>query len=157
ATVNRELSLLRRVLNVAVENGWLVKNPFKAGKPLINMSDEKERERVLTREEEERILSLCVDQRAHLRPIIICALDTGMRRGEVFKLKWSDVDFDNRLITMRQLNTKTQRERQVSMTERLYSELMALYETSSKEPEDLVFGIRTSVKTAFNKIKKEVA
>jgi hypothetical protein len=36
ATVHRELSILRRVLNVAVANGWLLKNPFQMGKSLIN-------------------------------------------------------------------------------------------------------------------------
>jgi hypothetical protein len=56
ATVNRELGLLRRVLNVALANGWIHKSPFTLGKGLISVGDEKPRERILTREEERLLL-----------------------------------------------------------------------------------------------------
>jgi integrase len=153
ATVHRELSLLRRVFNFAVANGWLVRNPFSMGKSLINPGDERPRERILTPKEEQQLLASCVEWRAHLRPIIICALDTGMRRGEIFKLKWRDIDFENRLITIRAFNTKTMRERQVAMTERLSRELELLRENTGQNSDELVFGVTTSVKTAFNKVK----
>lgn len=139
ATVNRELELLRRVLNVALSNGWIHRSPFTMGKRLISIGDEKPRERILTREEE-RLLAACMGWRAHLRPIIICALDTGMRRGELFKLVWSDVDFENKLITIRAFNTKTMRQRQVGMAERLTHELAIVYAQNS-DPEALLFGI----------------
>ena len=58
-TVNRELRLLRRVLNVALANGWIHKSPFTMGKSLISVGDEKPRARILTREEEERLLAAC--------------------------------------------------------------------------------------------------
>jgi len=154
ATVNRELSLLRRVFNVAVRNGWIVRNPFDAGDSLIKPGDEKPRERILTREEEEQLLAACVGPRAHIRPIIICALDTGMRRGEILKLTWGDIDFDNRLITVRAFNTKTMRERTVAMTPRLTRELSLLFEQSSKSSSDLVFGITETVKTSFTKARE---
>jgi integrase len=89
------------------------------GKSLISVGDEKPRERILTLEEEARLLAACEDPRAHLRAILICALDTGMRRGELFSLTWADVDFENRLITIRAFNTKTMRERRVGMAVRL--------------------------------------
>jgi len=59
----------------------------------------------------------------HLRPILICALDSGMRRGEIFGLKWSDVDFEECVLTIRAFNTKSMKERQVSLTTRLALEL----------------------------------
>jgi len=71
---------MRRILNVAVSHGWLLRNPFDAGESLIKPGDETPRERILTREEEERLLALCEGARKHLKAIIICALDTGMRR-----------------------------------------------------------------------------
>jgi integrase len=154
ATVHRELSLLRRVLNIAVRSGWLVKNPFDMGYSLIRPGDEKPRERILSREEEQKLLAACTDPREHLRPIIICALDTGMRQGELFKLAWSDVDFEDRIITVRAFNTKTMRQRQVAMTERLARELYALYSLSTKQLEALVFGITTNASNAFDKARR---
>lgn len=151
ATVHRELSFMRRILNVAMANGWILRNPFTQGESLIRPGDESPRERILSRDEEARLLAFCIDERAHLRAIIICALDTGMRRGEMFSLKWSDVDFESGLITIRAFNTKTMRQRQVAMTDRLRSELSRL----SGLQENLVFGIKTSSKSAFNNAKKK--
>lgn len=152
ATVNRELAVLRRALNVAVSNGWIHRSPFTMGKSLISVGDEKPRERILTLEEEARLLAACEGPRAHLRAILICALDTGMRRGELFSLTWSDVDFENKLITIRAFNTKMMRERRVGMTHRLTQELWTLY-SQNPNPDALLFGI-ASVKHSFNKVRK---
>jgi integrase len=148
-TVHKELGLLRRVLNVAVSNGWISRNPFAMGDALISPGDERQRERILTREEEERLLFACTGYWAHLKPIIICALDTGMRRGEIFKLKWSDVDFKNGIINIQAFNTKTLRQRQVAITSRLTQELLLVWQNSTQNLDDLVFGISTSTKKAF--------
>jgi integrase len=137
-----------------MHNGWILRNPFASGGPLINTSDEKQRERILTREEEARLLAACTGRRAHLRPMIICALDTGMRRGEIFKLKWADVDFDNGIIIVQAFNTKTMRERQVAMTERLIREFEAVYELSTKDPDAICFGITDDVKKSFNSVRR---
>src|SRR5262249_13288492 len=51
ATVNRELALLRGVLNFARRKGWIIRNPFELGEPLISMASERKRDRVLTRDE----------------------------------------------------------------------------------------------------------
>lgn len=123
-TVNRELANLRRILSVAVENGWTVKNPFKCGPSLISTACEKRRERILSYEEEQGLLEACnTPRRQHLQFLLIMLLDTGARKGEVLKLRWSDVDLVNRLITIRPENSKTLKERSVGMTERLYKEL----------------------------------
>jgi integrase len=153
-SVNRELELIRRMLNVAMHNGWIIKNPFSQGDALISKSDETKRERILTREEEDRLLAACTDKREHIRPIIVCALDTGMRSGEILKLRWSDVDFANRLITVQAFNTKTMKERQVAMTERLTRDLAALCEESPKRADLLVFGIKDNDRKAFNSVRK---
>lgn len=47
ATVNLELSVLRRILNIAVRNDWIAKNPFESGASLISIGDEKPKERVI--------------------------------------------------------------------------------------------------------------
>ncbi len=149
ATVNRELELLRAMLNFAIQNEWLIKNPFVLAKGIISKAAEVERDRILSFEEEERLLSVCVDRRTHLRPLIICALDTGMRRGEMFKMLWSDVNFASGEIFIPQTNAKTENSRTVGMTPRLKEELLKLWDTSPKERKGLVFGITTTIKTAW--------
>lgn len=153
AAVNRELEKLRHMLNVAQREGWILRSPMQGGSPLISKADEKKRERIITREEEAKLLAVCAGRCAHLRPIIICALDTGMRRGELLKLCWRDVDFENRVINIQAFNTKTMRERQVSMTARLKLELERLYEMSPKRPDMLVFGISDNVKNSFTSVR----
>jgi integrase len=155
ATVNRELSKLRRMLNIAQREGWIKENPFTAGESLISLADERKRERILTREEERRLLDACtVTHRAHLRPIVIAAIDTGCRRGELLALRWRDVDFEHGLITIQAFNTKTMKERQVSITARLSQELNALYEQSPKDLARRVFGILDNVKRSFAAARK---
>jgi len=155
ASVNRELALLRRMFNVAVREGWLLKNPFHGGEPLISTADEKKRERILTRDEEQRMLEACDHpKRRHLRPLLIYLLDTGCRQGEAFKLQWRDVDFDNRLITIKAFNTKTMRERQVGITGRLYAELERLRAASNGNLDARVFGIKSNVRKSFAAVCK---
>lgn len=57
ASVNRELVVLRRILNIAVRESWLARNPFNCGDSLISSADENKRERVLSRDEESRLLA----------------------------------------------------------------------------------------------------
>ena len=126
-----------------------MRNPFNAGDSLISIADERQRERILTIEEERRLLAACDRPRyRHLIPLIICALDTGMRRGEMLKLRWADVDFEKRLISVRAFNTKTMRQRQVAMTNRLAAALSQIT-ASNPAATDLVFGIRNTMKNGF--------
>ncbi len=72
-----------------------------------------------------------------------------MRRGEIFGLKWGDVDFEERVLTIRAFNTKTMKERQVSLTTRLMIELERLWEESPKNTDFLVFGFTDNVKKSW--------
>lgn len=148
SSVHRELATLRRMLNVAVIEGWLLENPFKKTENLISISSEQSRDRILSFEEEKRLLAECKDERQHLRPILICALDTAMRPLEIFGLLWSDIDFANGIITIRAEITKTETERIVGMTPRLEDELNMLWEVSPKNLQASIFGVR-SIKTAY--------
>lgn len=154
AAVNRELALLRRMLNIALREGWLMKNPFTSGDPLICLADERKRERILTRDEEARLLGACTGRRAHLFPIIVTALDTGMRRGEIFKLRWSDIDFDAGMILVRAFNTKTMRERRVGMTNRLQRILRDLA-VRVTDRDRLVFDVADNVKSSFTGVREK--
>lgn len=155
ATVNRELALLRRMFRVAQREGWIVNNPFSMGEPLVSIADEKKRERILTRKEEKCLLDACDDsQRVHLRPILICALDTGMRQGEIFSLRWRDVDLKKGDILVAAFNTKTMRARRISVTMRLARELETLAAKAPKRLNDRVFGISDNVKRSFDAVRR---
>lgn len=149
ASVNRELQQFKAMLNFAIQNDWLITNPFAKCKGIISTALETKRDRVLSYEEEERLLQACRGRRSHLRPILICALDTGMRRGEIFQMKWKDVDLSSRQIFIPQTNTKTQTARTVGITERLKQELVGLWQRSPKNPNFIVFGISADVKNAW--------
>lgn len=151
ASVNRELSLLRRLFTVAVQNKWLTRNPFSQGDPLINLAEEQPRERIATREERERLLAACTGPREHLKTFLILAFDTGFRGSEMYRLRVEDVNFEDNCITAVSYKGKRRRERQFDMTVRLATELRKLCE--SKEPGDLLFGFQ-SVKRSFNTAKK---
>ncbi len=155
ASVNRELELLRAMLNYAIRNEWLIKNPFVLTRGVISKGSEVERERVLSFEEERRLLDACIGRRSHLKAMLICALDTAMRRGEIFKLKWEDINFEKNEIFIPQTNTKTEESRTVGITPRLRTELEALQESSSGAKDRTVFGITTTIKTVFKVVCEE--
>ncbi len=51
----------------------------------------------------------------HLKPMVLVSLNTGMRRGELFDLKWSAVNFDTKTITVAGATTKTSDTRHIPM------------------------------------------
>lgn len=156
ATVNRELAKLRRMLNIAQREGWIRKNPFAAGETLISTADEHKRERILTRAEELRLLEACsLPSRTHLRPIVIAAIDTGMRKGELLSLCWRDVNFERGVILIQAFNTKTMKQRELAMTIRLNQELARLYDQGTRDPATRVFGIVDNVKRSWTAARAE--
>lgn len=149
ASVNRELMMIRAMLRKAQKEGWLLRSPFEEHDSLIRMSDERRRERTLSYAEETRLLAACSDRtRQHLRPILVCALATAMRLGEILKLSWPDVDFASHEIRVISTNTKTLSERRVPITDPLMAELERL-RALARPDADLVFGTKSNVKRSF--------
>jgi len=108
ATVNRELACLSHLLNLAKRNKkFFGENPVAVSRLLPEYNQV---ERILTPEEEERLLALC---NPYLKPILITALNTGMRKSEILTLKWTDVDLDNSVITLEHTNTKSKKTRRI--------------------------------------------
>jgi len=103
STVNRGLEVLRRMLYKAIEWGYLKENPFKKVK--LYKTDNR-RLRFLEKEEIERLLKASAP---HIERIILFALNTGMRMGEIFDLQWSGVDFRNNLIYIHKTKNKEKR------------------------------------------------
>lgn len=145
---NHHLKRVRRLFKVAIEQGWLDKDPFERGGSLIVESHETERTRILTRDEETKLLAACDKWRKHLIPLIITAIETGMRRGELQRLKWKDVDLTGRVIRVEALNTKTLKSRLVPITAKLKTTLAQLRQNQLR-PNSPVFG-GEDFKRAFN-------
>jgi integrase len=123
ASINRTLGLLRHMLNWAVGREYLDRTPFRRGTEVLirlELEDNKRRRRV-SEEEETALLAIASP---HLRSMIIAALDTGMRRGEMLALTFGDIDWKRRVIVLRGATTKSRRTRVVPIgTSRLLAVL----------------------------------
>jgi integrase len=95
STVNRELELLSKIFSLAIDQGLAIQNPCQKVKRL---REDNERNRYLSDEEETRLLGVLIGRRKSLRPLIVLAIHTGMRRGELLSLRWANVDFARGLI-----------------------------------------------------------
>lgn len=96
----RELAILSHVIEVAMRD-WgfpLSKNVVKqVRRPVIG----NERSRRLTQNEEQRPLDACdIGQIPVLRTLLIIAIETGMRLGELLGLKWSDFSHNRRVLSV---------------------------------------------------------
>lgn len=87
STINRELAIMKHMYTIAVKEWeWCRDNPVKR----VSMEKEgRPRDRWLTREEEVELLRKCP---GWLQEIVVFALNTGMRQGEILSLTWHDVD-----------------------------------------------------------------
>jgi integrase len=128
ASVNRELSMLSRIFSLAIMNGEASVNPCSKVKKL---SGEQPRTRYLLPDEEQRLFAVLSGSRSHLRPIVVLALNTGMRRGEILRLKWEHVDFHTNEI--KATHTKGHRDRFIPMNKRVREVLLELRQSSEGE------------------------
>jgi integrase len=120
ATVNREIACLKTMISRAIKHGKLDSNPIVGVKKL---AENNVRERVLTADQFERLLESC---QPHLRPIVLTAYFTGMRRSEVLFLTWEEVDLQNRFIRLKGERTKTKVARSIPLHPRVWDELSRL-------------------------------
>ncbi len=149
ATVNRHLDTLRGIFNKAVVWGKLQTNPMKSVQYLKVPPG---RLRFLEREEIVKLLANCNKK---LRPIVVLALFTEMRRGEIFGLKWHDIDVKRNIITL--LNTKNGEKREVPMNEQVKTALIRVMKHPESsyifcnEQGEPIHDIRKSYSTALRK------
>jgi integrase len=156
ATVNRELTMLNHMLNLARQNGWIVENPFRRGPALVKLSMETKRTTTLDRDDEIKLLA-AIDtttlEGKRLRVILICAVASGMRQGELFQLLWSDVDLPGGEITLRADTTKTLTARVVPISGRMRTELLAWRQAfGSDDPR--VFGSTANVERCYGRARR---
>lgn len=136
STVNRDLNLLSHVINTArKEWGIHINNPVEL---IRRPKHNKGRERRLTADEETRLFAeLCLTERAAdgtykaggthnpwIKPVVIFAIETGMRRGEILSLAWVNVDLQKRMARL--VDTKNGEGRSVPLTRRATALLQSL-------------------------------
>ena len=112
ATLDREIELLNRTLNYAVRCGKLPSNPI-ANVKLLRQPNVR---RMVLREEQ---FSLLLEKASlELKPILVVAYDTGMRKEEVLGLKWPQLDLKAGRLSLAPQDTKTEEGREIYLTER---------------------------------------
>lgn len=100
STINRQLAVLSAILTVAVkEYEWMDDSPMrKVGK----LPEPRGRVRFLSDAERDALLRECGAHSEVLHTIVVCALSTGARKGELLGLRWADVDMTRALLTFHQ-------------------------------------------------------
>ena len=123
------LSTLRRVLNLAVRDGHLERNPAPTVAEVIKAcrdrgSDEEGTRDAWTHQEAEELLTLAWKHEPHFAPALQFALATGARRGEILALRWEQVDFLRERVEIRRtVNPKGRDTKKVKTSERRFTPL----------------------------------
>lgn len=145
ATINRELGILSKIFSLGIDNGYIKENPVSKVKKLPVKN---KLERHLSQDEEIRMMKVCDNDFSflnlnrdeelklrrkyagmfvHLKPIIVFALNTGARKGEIFNLTWSCVDFERNEISI--LDTKNGKKNIIPMNGKLRDLFVEKYRT----------------------------
>jgi integrase len=148
-TVNRELAFLKTMFNKAVEWGRLDASPLKNVKKFKEPSS---KDRILAPDEMKALIEAA---NGHLKPILIIALNTGMRRGEILGLKWENADLSKRHIHIE--DSKSGKSRDIPMNRLVIEALGAIPQSS----EYVFFNAKTGapiqdVKTAFKSARENM-
>jgi len=179
STVLRDLFTLSSVLRRAVKAGELTENPVRRvdrpridrrGKVRFLDDDEESRLRIalLERDEIMRNQRAAANERRqqrgesllppltrfgdHLTPAVLLSINTGLRRGEVLKLRWRSVDFNRRLLTVEGLDAKSRQTRHVPLNDEAMSALHDWQDQSGNRAR--VFEMTTGFRTAWQKLLK---
>ena len=188
-TINRDVTTLKACLSKAVEWGVLEENPLQKLRPIRtdNLSRARyltaDEERSLRKTLRERDEQLCQRRESgnkwrcdrhqatlpdlslrffsdYLRPMVLLTMNTGLRRGEMLQLKWSDVNLLQRKVVIRGDNAKSGKTRYVPLNDEALSTLQRWQ--PSAEAMDWVFpahdgGRMMSIKTSWKRVLKRAA
>jgi len=125
STVNRLLATLKHMVNKGTQWGMASDSVLKQVRNVKLLPENNRRLRFLSIEECQRLIECC---HKDLKPIVIVALNTGMRRGEIFNLKWEQVDLSHGFILLDVTKNGERREIPINTTlEYLFKEMMQCY------------------------------
>jgi len=98
STVNRYLAALSHVFTIAMKEwGWVEDTPFRR---ISTLKEPRGRIRFLSDNERKALLNACKDHSEKLYTIVVLALSTGARQGEILSLTWKQVDLSRGVITL---------------------------------------------------------
>ncbi len=110
---NRLTAVLKRMFKKALEWDLIDDGVYKRIRAVKLLKGEIKRLRYLSEEETERLINACSKE---IRPIVITALNTGMRKSEIFNLTWDRVDLKNRIILLDKTKNGDRREIPINQT-----------------------------------------
>lgn len=155
ATVHNTLELLRRIINFGVNRNLCPPLPFKLELPKLNNHKTED----LTPEQLQALLdAIGKDKHPVAGPMMLCALYTGMRRGEMFKLEWSDLDFERGFIRLR--DPKGGKDQTIPMNAQARKLLESMpkicqFVFAGRADKDGNYAPRTRIADQVNKIKRK--
>ncbi len=97
STINRKINVFKHMFTKAVDWNMVESETLKRVRKCKMLPDNSRRLRYLSKEECQELINSCDP---HLKPIVITALNTGMRRGEILSLKWDNVDLRHGFILL---------------------------------------------------------
>jgi integrase len=105
-TVNRHLSVMRLIWNWGRRRKWVTES--QAWPTMLHLKEPPGRTRFLSSDELGAVLK-AAEPDAVMRAAILVSIATGLRQGELLRLKWSDIDFVNQHVTVHEAKNKTPR------------------------------------------------
>jgi integrase len=160
ATLNRYVTTLKAALNWAAKHKIIAVNPL-SGLESLDEEDSDRKVRYLSDAERERLFAALDAREAamkteranrnqfpdltgvafvdHLKPMVLVSLGTGIRRGSLFKLQWSDIDFQEGILTVRAISAKDKETLYIPMNGTVASTLRAWRDQTHGCGDALVF------------------
>ena len=121
STVNRLLATLKHMVNKGTQWGMASDSVLKQVRNVKLLPENNRRLRFLSIEECQRLIECC---HKDLHPIVVVALNTGMRRGEIFNLTWTQIDLRHGFILLDTSKNGERREIPINTTlEYLFKEM----------------------------------
>ena len=149
-SINRELALLRSMFNVLIKASKARKNPVS----LVTLFEEIQKERILTYDEEDQIVEAIEksDKRYdHLKNMVVIALNTGMREGEILNMEKSWIDPKISLIVVpRQAQKRKRKDKRVPINSAIRPIIKRLLK---KDIDSEYLFVNPKTKTRYTKIQ----
>jgi integrase len=118
ATFNRYFSALSKAYNlIIIEDRLNIQNPCKA---VGKLQEDNCKIRYLTEDEENRLIPELPD---YLKPIVVCALTTGLRYSNIVNLRWEAIDFKYNFVEILKQENKGHKKIQLPLSSKLKAEL----------------------------------